>query len=53
MPTGRLPVNRALEFNDRLVELLREFWGDDVQPVDEDPSDPLLSFIGVWYRVPE
>lgn len=50
---ARIPVNRALEFNDRMVELLREFWGDDVEPVEENPELPLLSFAGVWYRVPE
>jgi hypothetical protein len=50
---ARIPPIRAVEFNDRLVELLREFWGDDVEGVEEDPDSPMLSFVGVWYRVPD
>lgn len=50
---ARMSHARALEFNERLVELIQEYWGGPDQPVDENPEDPLMSFIGVWYRFPE
>lgn len=50
---ARMPHARALEFNERMVELIHEYWGGPDQPVEEDPEDPLMSFIGVWYRFPE
>jgi DNA-binding transcriptional ArsR family regulator len=48
----RLPMSRVVEFDDRLAELIREFWGDEVESVDEDPDDPLMAFMSVWYRLP-
>lgn len=50
---ARMPYARAEEFNEKLVRLIDEYWGDGGEPVDEDPDDPLLSFIGLWYRFPE
>jgi DNA-binding transcriptional ArsR family regulator len=50
---ARMSYDRAAEFNDKLVELITEYWGSPGQPVDEDPADPLMAFIGAWYRFPE
>ncbi len=50
---ARMPYARAAEFNEKLVHLIDEYWGDGGEPVDEDPDDPLLAFIGFWYRFPE
>lgn len=50
---ARMSHLRALEFNDKLVELVREYWGGPDQQVEENPSDPLMSFVGLWYRFPE
>jgi DNA-binding transcriptional ArsR family regulator len=49
----RLPVKRVMEFNDRLGELLSEFWGNPSDPIEENPDDPVMSFVGFWYRFPE
>lgn len=50
---ARMPYTRAAEFNEKLVQLVDEYWGDGTEPLDEDPDDPLLAFIGFWYRFPE
>lgn len=50
---ARMTHARVLEFNERLVDLIHEYWGGPDQPVEEDPADPLMSFIGLWYRFPE
>jgi uncharacterized UPF0146 family protein len=49
----RMPYSRALEFNERLVALVDEYWGSAATPKEEDPDDPLLAFVGLWYRFPE
>lgn len=49
----RMSHARAMEFNDRLIELLGEFWGNPDQPVDEDPDEPVMAFAGIWYRFPD
>jgi DNA-binding transcriptional ArsR family regulator len=49
----RMSHARAMEFNDRWIELLAEFWGDPDNPADEDGKDPVMAFAGVWYRFPE
>lgn len=49
----RLPLSRVVEFNDRLAALIAEYWGSPDQPVEENPSDPLMAFVGFWYRFPE
>jgi DNA-binding transcriptional ArsR family regulator len=49
----RMSYDRATEFNDKLLELIAEYWGSPDQPVDENPADPLMAFIGAWYRFPE
>lgn len=50
---ARMSYARAEEFNEKLVQLVDEYWGDGSEPLDEDPDDPLLAFIGFWYRFPE
>ena len=50
---ARMSPARALEFNEKLVELIDEYWGGPDRPIDEDPDDPLMSFVGLWYRFPE
>lgn len=44
---------RVEEFNEKLVRLVNEYWGSPEEPVEGDPDDPLLAFIGLWYRFPE
>lgn len=46
----RMSQARAMEFNDRLIELLGEFWGNPDHPVEEDPGAPVMAFAGIWYR---
>lgn len=48
----RMSQARAMEFNDRLIELLGEFWGNPDHPVQEDPDAPVMAFTGIWYRFP-
>ena len=50
---ARMPYSRALEFNEKLVALVGEYWGRASHPRDEDPNDPLLAFVGLWFRSPE
>lgn len=49
----RMPYTRAEEFNEKLVALVDEYWGSTDHPVEQDPNDPLLAFVGFWYRFPE
>jgi DNA-binding transcriptional ArsR family regulator len=49
----RLSITRALEFDQRLNELLAEYWGDPEEPVDEDGQEPVMAFSGIWYRSPD
>jgi DNA-binding transcriptional ArsR family regulator len=49
----RMPIRRALEFNERLVELIDEYWGSPGRPVEENRDDPLMALVGFWYRFPE
>jgi DNA-binding transcriptional ArsR family regulator len=49
----RMSRARTMEFNDRFVELLAEFWGDPDHPVEEEPDEPVMAFAGIWYRFPE
>lgn len=48
----RMSQARAMEFNDRLIQLLGEFWGNPDQPVDEEAGAPVMAFGGIWYRFP-
>ena len=48
-----MPYSRAEEFNEKLVRLVDEYWGSPDSPVEGDPDDPLLAFIGFWYRFPK
>lgn len=50
---AHMPYVRAEEFNEKLVRLVDEYWGSPDTPIDGDPGDPLLAFIGFWYRFPE
>jgi DNA-binding transcriptional ArsR family regulator len=49
----RMSRARVIEFNDRFVELLAEFWGDPDHPVEDEPDEPVMAFAGIWYRFPE
>lgn len=49
----RMSHARAMEFNERLIELLGEFWGNPDHPVEEDPDSPVMAFAGIWYRFPD
>jgi hypothetical protein len=49
----RMSQRRVAEFNEKLVDLVREYWGGPDHMVDEDPDDPVMSFVGLWYRFPE
>jgi len=49
----RLSTARAMEFDERLNELLAEFWGEPGQPLEEDGNDPVMAFSGIWYRFPD
>jgi len=49
----RLSYDKAMEFNDKLVELVNEYWGAPDEHVEDDPASPLLSFVGFWYRYPD
>lgn len=48
----RMSQARAMEFNERLIELLGEYWGNPDHPVEEDPDAPVMAFAGIWYRFP-
>lgn len=37
----------------QLFTLIDEYWGSAARPLDEDPADPLLALVGLWYRSPE
>lgn len=49
----RMSKARAMEFNEKLIELLGEYWGNPDHPVDDDPDEPVMAFAGIWYRFPE
>jgi hypothetical protein len=49
----RMSSERISEFNEKMVELVHEYWGGPDGLVAEDPNDPVMSFIGLWYRFPE
>jgi DNA-binding transcriptional ArsR family regulator len=49
----RMSKTRAMEFNDRLNELLGEYWGNPDHPVKDDPDEPVMAFAGIWYRFPD
>ncbi|HYH13040.1 MAG TPA: ArsR family transcriptional regulator [Thermomicrobiales bacterium] len=48
----RLSGERIAEFNERLLALLAEFWGDLGEPLTEDPDDSLMAIATVTYRFP-
>lgn len=50
---ARIPYARAEEFHEKLVGLVDEYWGSAEHPAADNPDDPLLAFIGFWYRFPE
>jgi predicted ArsR family transcriptional regulator len=50
---ARISLTRVMEFNDRLRELVDEYWGGPGREIEEDPNETLRSFISLWYRFPE
>lgn len=49
----RLSYDKAMEFNEKLVTLVNEYWGGPDEQVEDDTDSPLLSFVGFWYRYPD
>lgn len=49
----RMSHARAMEFNEKLIELLGEYWGNPDHPVDDEPDEPVMAFAGIWYRFPD
>jgi DNA-binding transcriptional ArsR family regulator len=49
----RMPYARAAEFHEKLADLVNEYWGETGEPDDDDIDDPMLAFVGFWYRFPE
>lgn len=49
----RMSQARAMEFNEKLIELLGEYWGNPDHPVVEEPDEPVMAFAGIWYRYPD
>ncbi|MCC6790816.1 MAG: hypothetical protein IT336_03975, partial [Thermomicrobiales bacterium] len=48
----RMSETRLAEFNDRLLALLVEFWGEVGEPAPGHPDEPLMAFAGTMYRFP-
>jgi DNA-binding transcriptional ArsR family regulator len=48
----RLSPERVEEFNERLLELIGEYWGNPDQPTREDPDGTLMALAAVMYRFP-
>lgn len=48
----RMSPERLNEFNDRLLALLAEFWGDVGEPAPENPDTDLMAVAAVMYRFP-
>lgn len=48
----RMSPERLAEFNERLLDLVAEYWGNPGHPVDEYPEDKVMSFAAVMYRFP-
>lgn len=49
----RMSHARAMEFNEKLIELLGEYWGNPDHPVEDEPDEPVMAFAGIWYRFPD
>ncbi len=48
----RLPSERVEEFQQRLLDLIAEYWGGPEAQVPDDPSSPAMAFAAVTYRYP-
>lgn len=48
----RLSPERTAEFNDRLLALMAEFWGDVDGPLPDDPNADIMALATVSYRFP-
>lgn len=49
---SRLSPERLSEFNDRLLALLAEFWGELDEPATGNPDADLMAFATAMYRFP-
>lgn len=48
----RMSPQRLAEFNDRMLALVGEYWGNPRQTVDEDESDDVMAMVMAMYRFP-
>ena len=48
----RLSADQTAEFNDRLLALMAEFWGDVDGPLPDDPDADVMALATVSYRFP-
>ncbi len=48
----RLPPERVEEFQQRLLDLIAEYWGGPEAQVADDPRSPAMGFAAVTYRYP-
>lgn len=49
---SKIASDRLAEFDERLRELIAEYWGAPEQPAKDDPDAPTMAFIAVTYRFP-
>jgi DNA-binding transcriptional ArsR family regulator len=49
---ARMSAERLAEFNDRMLALITEYWGDLERPIDEDPDDDVMAMAAVMFRFP-
>lgn len=49
---ARLDSERLAEFNERLRELIAEYWGEPEAPADDAPEAPTMALIAATYRFP-
>ena len=49
---ARMSPERLAEFNDRMLELIGEYWGSPDQPVDEDTDQDVMAMAMVMFRFP-
>lgn len=48
----RMSAQRLAEFNDRMLALIGEYWGNPEEPVVEDDEDDVMAMVMAMYRFP-